>query len=852
MTSSYRNPFHDGTLSVVVEARPPATQRVRLYPSLDGRLRSAHDTYATALAGGSAVDQVNTTNDNMVVGQTKAASSPLYRLHEGFVEFRFDDVGTVIPSDATVKAVTLSGMLMAKTTDASEFVLEVFTFDFGTSLDASDWRNTTQLKALTKVATKNTAALTVGTGFDFDDVALVSAVQGALANRRLRLVVASDRMRTATTPSGNEYVRLYTNEATGTGGSLKAMHLDVTYQPAYQTGAVELAGAPCEQLTISNCGPGGFGDASWRLATDDTEGPYHSLLVKGNLVTIKHGNPPVTLHEGEITKDVSHPVSDGGKLYYDVTSAGLWWRAGQRKDFATVLFDDDVGQWFVSPLAGKGYTLDLDGRIFLGIEAKQVTEAGKSAGVFYWLSDGLGGYLSEIREFLGVVTWSTPTSGGATNITLDYSPVTPFGTGAASPWVNLRTWALGQTTTGYALRQDLRGLGATALRLRITVPDGTDGFSVPREFEVWDPCVVCAPLREATITAVSKANPTVVTTATAHGLTPGDRVFIHGTNSTPKVDGWRTVQNVLSSTGFTVAVNVTTAGTTGTVVRAWRIDEAMAEVAAGVELGLTTGLAESVQSEPIGNVHWNLVARPYESRADTLNRFAMEHHEPFDYGFWDGRRFVVKPYSDPPPADRHFKVDATAAGVEVNVFRAVEDAPAAVRVLYSYRAHKDANDPNSYKTSSYPDGITMSAYRPEVSGLDWAQVEAADKHVDVWTEFSDLAMTYDEAEDLADQILAWVGEGPACGTVRLSVPYIDRADGEGQMLAAYLRGGDRLDIVNWTGYEKLLISSVDIDTERCVVTLGIGETRDQFVARLRAARDVAAPGKRVKRGWWKA
>jgi len=35
------------------------------------------------------------------------------------------------------------------------------------------------------------------------------------------------------------------------------------------------------------------------------------------------------------------------------------------------------------------------------------------------------------------------------------------------------------------------------------------------------------------------------------------------------------------------------------------------------------------------------------------------------------------------------------------------------------------------------------------------------------------------------------------------------------------------------------------------VTLSIGETREEFVARLEAARDVAAPGKRLKRGWWK-
>lgn len=849
MTSSHPNPFHDGTLSVKVETRPPSAVRVRLFPSFDGRLRSASDSYPTARNGGAAVDEINTTDPYLYVGQNRAASSPRYRLHQGFVEFDFDTVGAVVPADATVEAVTLKATPMGLSTGGADFTIEASVFDFGTSLEAADWRSGAQLAALTRVATKATAGLAVGVGFEFDvyagpgHVALVDAVQAALAGRKLRLVLASGRMRAATTPSGAEYVQLHSTE----GSSIwNAMQLEVTYTPAYEHAEVELADAPCEGLSLSNSGPGGFGGASWRLSTDDDAGPYHPLLAKGNLVTITHGDPPVVLHEGEITGDVSHPIADGGKLYYDVSSAGLWWRAGQRRDFAAVLFDDDVSQWFVSPLAAKGYTVDLDGRIFLAIEAKQATESGKSAGVFYWLLDGMGGQFAAIREFLGVVRWSTPASGGETNITLDYSVITPFGTGVASPWVNLRTWAVGATTTGYALRQDLTGLNAKALRLRITVPGGTDGFTVPREFEVWDPCVVCAPLREAAITAISKANPTTITTAVPHGLVTGDRVFIHGANGAPKVDGWRTV-TVLSPTTFTVAVKVTTAGTAGTVCRAWRIDEAMAEVAAGVELGLTTGLAVDVDAAPIGNVHWNLTARPHESRADTLNRWAMLSPEPFDYGFWDNRTFVIKTIPDPPPADRHFAVDATAAGVDVNVLREAEGVPGTIKLIYAYRAHKNAEDPDSYKKSNYPDGIEAAVYRPE----DMLDRAAADAAVDVWTEFSDVAMTHDEAVDLADQILAWVGSQPASGTVKLTVPYIERADGQGQMLAAYMRGGDRLTITNWPGYEKLPITGVDVDTSNGAVTLSIGETREEFVARLEAARDVAAPGKRLKRGWWK-
>ena len=50
-----------------------------------------------------------------------------------------------------------------------------------------------------------------------------------------------------------------------------------------------------------------------------------------------------------------------------------------------------------------------------------------------------------------------------------------------------------------------------------------------------------------------------------HGLTTGHKVVITNSNSTPSLNGTRTV-TVLSETTFSIAVNVTTAGTAGTVV----------------------------------------------------------------------------------------------------------------------------------------------------------------------------------------------------------------------------------------------------------------------------------------------
>ncbi len=64
---------------------------------------------------------------------------------------------------------------------------------------------------------------------------------------------------------------------------------------------------------------------------------------------------------------------------------------------------------------------------------------------------------------------------------------------------------------------------------------------------------------DSTITNISVANPTVITSLAPHGLTSGNQVVISNSNSTPSIDGVRTV-TVLSSTTFSIPVNVTVAG----------------------------------------------------------------------------------------------------------------------------------------------------------------------------------------------------------------------------------------------------------------------------------------------------
>lgn len=69
-----------------------------------------------------------------------------------------------------------------------------------------------------------------------------------------------------------------------------------------------------------------------------------------------------------------------------------------------------------------------------------------------------------------------------------------------------------------------------------------------------------------TITSNTQANPTVVTTDSIHFFENGGNVFISGSNSTPTINGTRVSSLLtLNPTKFTAPVNVTVAGTAGTV-----------------------------------------------------------------------------------------------------------------------------------------------------------------------------------------------------------------------------------------------------------------------------------------------
>ena len=110
---------------------------------------------------------------------------------------------------------------------------------------------------------------------------------------------------------------------------------------------------------------------------------------------------------------------------------------------------------------------------------------------------------------------------------------------------------------------------------------------------VANPTVVTTDGPSFTISSNTVAASTVVTTSAAHGLATDDLVTITNSNSTPTINGIYEV-TVLSTTTFSIDVNVTTAGSQGTVVPI-------------VKHGLTTGhkvvITNSNSSPNINGTH---------------------------------------------------------------------------------------------------------------------------------------------------------------------------------------------------------------------------------------------------------
>lgn len=127
------------------------------------------------------------------------------------------------------------------------------------------------------------------------------------------------------------------------------------------------------------------------------------------------------------------------------------------------------------------------------------------------------------------------------------------------------------------------------------------------------------------ITSATKANPCVVTTTVAHGLTTGQKVLIAGNSlAGPSINADSAV-TVISTTTFSVAINTTAstgAGTGGTLVRSSTVNGGASVQAISAFSGFT-GFIGKVRHSADDSTYADLVAHTNVTSGPTAERVAV-------------------------------------------------------------------------------------------------------------------------------------------------------------------------------------------------------------------------------------
>jgi len=182
----------------------------------DGAVASSNATYATAVAGAGLVAATGASGYEQLGQQLGYAIWQLF--------FEFDC--SVISGSETVDSAVFYSQTRNNFLDTN-FTLEARDFDFGATVDTTDWRTDSQLGALTLLGSISSASITVKVYFGFSDTAMAALVDNKSATTRF--MVCSDRNRTATAPTANEYLNYYLSEQVGTS---RDPYLDVTASAA--------------------------------------------------------------------------------------------------------------------------------------------------------------------------------------------------------------------------------------------------------------------------------------------------------------------------------------------------------------------------------------------------------------------------------------------------------------------------------------------------------------------------------------------------------------------------------------------------------------------------------------------
>jgi hypothetical protein len=594
-------------------------------------------------------------------------------------------------------------------------------------------------------------------------------------------------------------------------------------------------------LSYSNTNPGGFGECTFRI---EASSPYVAYvrdghtMAKGDAVVIAHGSTPVTLFQGTITNDLSRAVIEDGQAYYEVTAAGLWWRAGLRKDFCKTWADDDTSKWFERETGGP-WIVNTEGKVEIRLEDGQSLKAGSSKSLYYWLDEGMGDPDIDILGIIGIsagrtLDMATPTVNWRASLS---SSDSPFGSFAdEETWYDLAEW------TGTAFYIPVTGTsGAKALRLKLgAFTNAVSGMGQDRYISLSKIAVLSStmvPYRDQIDTIAADGT---ITPVGGIDLKIGDRIFICNTDA--NYDGWHTV-TAGDNTAFKVDAVTGVGPGSGYYFNGPYVDFAVFDTA--LATGLTTW--SSAQPGGIGNSNWGLRLRPHTSRADGIEDLVATNVDPLDYGYWDVSgvpTFYCKERATPDAANDYL-INASSPGIDFDVRKQAEDTPDAVKVLYQFRDVDGG-------TSAYSDGTVRSVYRGTSGAFtgDWTD---ASYFIDVWEDWAGLLLETQQAEAIGDQIIAWLGANAYAGSITIATPTIPKRGG-GTKNLAYVRAGDYVGESNMESAlgatTRLLITSFEMGVDGGVATLGVGEDRRDFVARItaRARPHVSSPRERIGSG----
>jgi len=302
----------------------------------DGELFSLSSVYVTMQAG--AGFSTTTTATTHRGGQGK--SGPNFQGFQFFMDF---DTSS-IPDTDEISAVTLS-LRGEVDQSATDFVSEVYVFDWDTTVTTADWRTPTQIGSLTRVATHNSSGFSGAYLAFTSDAAFLTAINKTGSTR---LMVTSDRFRASTEPTALEYIvwasgnastrepKLVVEHAAGAEAQNVAMDL-VTNAPTVFSPAVVFplnetftgaSGAPNAWWTTSVVGTGVV-----ELDTDRLEMSVPAQNDVGQALL----NLDVIPADVDLRADYTYTVLPAQTVGFNFRGDGVWQSSGNRHLFTNGL-----------------------------------------------------------------------------------------------------------------------------------------------------------------------------------------------------------------------------------------------------------------------------------------------------------------------------------------------------------------------------------------------------------------------------------------------------------------------------------------------------------------------------------